>query len=78
MNEVDGIRVWPSAANFLLFRPLIAAAEVFHALKRRGILIKNLDASAPLLKNCLRVTVSTPQDNEMFLSELKAVLADLR
>lgn len=78
MSKLDGVRVWPSAANFLLFSPEAGAAGIFEALRQRGILIKNMDSGAPLLENCLRVTVGTPQENEMFLSALEAALADQR
>ncbi len=78
MEGLDGIHVWPSASNFLLFRPRAAADELFQALRQRGILIKNLNGSAPLLENCLRVTVSTPEDNAVFLSALAGAMADLR
>ena len=78
MNAIDGISVWPSAANFLLFKSTLPAAELFDALKRRGILVKNLDGSAPLLEDCLRVTVSTPEDNRLFLAALEASFAELR
>jgi histidinol-phosphate aminotransferase len=47
---------------------------VFQELKQRGILVKNLDGSHPLLKNCLRVTVGTPDENTQFLGALQALL----
>ena len=78
MSALDGVRVWPSAANFLLFRSDLGAARIFRALRQRGILIKNLDTGAPAMRNCLRVTVGTPHENDLFFSALEAVLADLR
>jgi histidinol-phosphate aminotransferase len=38
------------------------------------VLIKNLDGSHPLLANCLRVSVGTPLQNDMFLAALRASL----
>jgi histidinol-phosphate aminotransferase len=49
------------------------ATRVFQALKKRGILVKNLDKSGPL-KGCLRVTIGTPAENTEFLKELKKIL----
>ena len=43
------------------------AGQVFQELKKQGILIKNLDGSHPLLKDCLRVTIGTPDENRQFL-----------
>ncbi|MEO8171324.1 MAG: histidinol-phosphate aminotransferase, partial [Oxalobacteraceae bacterium] len=41
----------------------------------RKVLIKNVGKMHPLLKNCLRVTVGTPDENKQFLDALKASLA---
>ncbi|MDN5753758.1 MAG: histidinol-phosphate transaminase [Nitrosospira sp.] len=76
LAALDGIDVFPTDANFILFRLTQGneASQVFQRLKERGILIKNLDGSHPLLKNCLRVTVGTPHENAQFLGALQARL----
>ncbi len=73
LSAVPGVTVFPSAANFLLFR-IAEAARVHEALKARGILIKNLSAGHPLLADCLRVTVGTPDENRLFLDALAAIV----
>jgi histidinol-phosphate aminotransferase len=72
LAAMPGVTVFPSAANFLLFR-LAKAAAVFEGLKARGVLIKNLSGGHPLLADCLRVTVSSPEENRLFLEALSAV-----
>jgi histidinol-phosphate aminotransferase len=53
------VRVWPSGANFVLFRPLHGDAnDVWQGLVDRGVLVRNC-ASWPRLEGCLRVTVGT-------------------
>jgi len=47
------------------------ATAVFNGLKQRGVLIKNLDGGHPMLKECLRVTVGTPEENAKFLAALQ-------
>lgn len=75
LGAMPGLRVWPSAANFILFRcDRKPADEVFAALKARGVLIKNLSGAGGVLANCLRVTVGTPQENAAFLSALRQAL----
>ena len=79
LAALDGIEVFPSDANFILFRITRegeenGAGQVFQELKKHGILIKNLDGSHPLLKDCLRVTVGTPDENNQFLMALQASL----
>ncbi|HXV10780.1 MAG TPA: histidinol-phosphate transaminase [Burkholderiales bacterium] len=69
LQEVPDLTPYPSDANFILFR--VTHAEcVFDGLKQRGVLIKSLHGSHRLLANCLRVTVGTPQENDVFLAAL--------
>ena len=70
LNVLDGVEAFPSDANFILFR-VSEASQIFSALKQRNILIKNLDGAHPLLKNCLRVTIGTPDENKQFLQALQ-------
>lgn len=72
--KLEEIEVFPSDANFFLLR-MRAADAVFHALKQQGVLIKNLCHAHPLLTDCLRVTVGTPDENRQFLSALKNALS---
>lgn len=75
LADLPGLTVWPSSANFILFRiESRPAGEVFAALKGRGVLIKNLDGSHPALAGCLRVTVGAPEENARFLDALKQTL----
>ncbi|HCN89536.1 MAG TPA: histidinol-phosphate transaminase, partial [Oxalobacteraceae bacterium] len=71
LAALPGVEVFPSAANFLLIR-VQDADEVFANLLRRKILIKNVGKMHALLANCLRVTVSTPHENALFLEALRA------
>jgi histidinol-phosphate aminotransferase len=73
LSEIAAVTVYPSEANFLLFR-VANAAEVFSGLKQRGVLIKNLSGGHPMLQDCLRVTVGTPEENERFMAALKESL----
>ncbi|VAW54254.1 Histidinol-phosphate aminotransferase [hydrothermal vent metagenome] len=71
MNAMLALRVFPSQANFILFRVLEKSAnDVFESIKKSGVLIKNMKADSGLLKNCLRVTVGTPNENLAFLAAL--------
>ena len=75
MRAIPDAELFPSEANFILFRvPAGRGQGVFAGLKSRGVLIKNLDGSAPALRDCLRVTVGTPQENAAFLAALSEAL----
>jgi len=70
-----GVRVWPSGANFVLFRPADGDGDgVWQRLLGAGVLVRNC-ASWPRLGGCLRVTVGTVQENDTFLSALRAATA---
>jgi histidinol-phosphate aminotransferase len=70
--EVD---VWPSEANFVMFRPRrLPGAAVHAALLERSVLVRDLSAW-PGAKGCLRVTIGRPEENDRFLDALASVLA---
>jgi histidinol-phosphate aminotransferase len=67
------VHPYPSDANFILIRLAAGCADrVFSGLKRRGVLVKNLNGTHPLLHDCLRVTVGSAQENQSFLTALAA------
>lgn len=78
LAALPGVEVFPSAANFLLIRMRgnnINSDTIFARLLERRILVKNVGKMHPLLENCLRVTVGTPQENALFLDAFKEALA---
>ena len=65
------LEVWPSEANFILFRPRsVDAVELWGRLLERSVLIRDC-SSWRSLHGCLRVTIGTPEDNDRFLEALK-------
>jgi histidinol-phosphate aminotransferase len=74
LDAMAAVRRFPSAANFVLVRVPDAPAA-FEGLKQRGILIKNLHGSHPLLANCLRLTVGTADENAKLIEALASVLS---
>jgi len=73
LATLPGVEVFPSAANFLLLR-VPDADRTVAAMVQEKVLIKNLSKMHPLLADCIRVTVSTPQENAVFLNILTASL----
>lgn len=75
LMRLAGLQVYPSEANFILFRtPAGVAGSVFASLKEQGVLIKNLDPSGGRLQDCLRVTVGQPEENRAFVDALRGAL----
>jgi histidinol-phosphate aminotransferase len=78
LQAMPQLTVYPSEANFILFRVPRGHAPTIHAgLQDAGILIKILDGSAPALADCLRVTVGTAEENSAFLAALGRLLQDI-
>lgn len=73
MSALPGVQVFPSDANFILCR-VANADKVFQGIKQKGVLIKNLSRAHPLLQDCLRLTVGTPDENQQFLTALQTSL----
>ena len=70
-----GVEPFPSEANFILLRLTRArAVDVHEGLRDRGVLVKLMHGSHPLLEDCLRVTVGTPGENQAMLEAFDAVL----
>lgn len=70
LSKLNGVTVYPSHANFILFK-VKDADRIHKRLLKRGIIIKNLNRVIP---DCLRVTVGKPAENRTFLRVLKEVL----
>ena len=78
LGGMTGLTQFPSAANFVLVRingSPGAGTRVFEAIKRRGVLVKNFSGGHPLLENCLRLTVGTPDENRAMLAALESALS---
>lgn len=76
LQKTNGLKVWSSQANFLLFRVDTMSAESIHnELKQAGILIKSMDKAHPLLQDCLRVTIGTPAENSAFIEALTRIIS---
>lgn len=69
------IDVFPSGANFVLFRPrTMPGRAVWQGLLDRSVLVRDC-SSWPRLDDCLRVTIGTPAEDDAFLTALQEVLA---
>lgn len=76
MQAIPGLTVFPSAANFLLFRSDRIPAETLfrELLDRSSILVRDV-STGPGLAGCLRVTIGTEEDMDAFLASLREILA---
>ena len=73
LERMDGVTAFASDANFVLAR-VPDAGKAFAGMKSRGVLVKMLHGSHPLLAQCLRITVGTAEENTQCLAALRASL----
>ncbi len=70
LPELSGIRkVYPTDANFLLV-DVGDATALYQQLVDRGIIVRNR-TTVTLCQGCLRITVGTPEENNILLDALK-------
>jgi len=75
LSSLLGVEVFPSEANFILFSLVSDSAEsVFEALKQAGVLIKKMGDVPGLPSECLRVTVGTSSENDLFIEKLSSIV----
>jgi histidinol-phosphate aminotransferase len=77
LERMRGLTVYPSVANFFLARvkgPAGAGTRVFGSLKAQGVLVRDFSGGHPLMENCLRLTIGTPEENRILLAALREAL----
>jgi histidinol-phosphate aminotransferase len=73
LEKIDKIiKVFDSDANFLLFK-CNKAKEVLKKLAGEGIIVRDR-STQPKLQDCLRVSVGTKEQNDLFINSLKNIL----
>ena len=76
LHRLPDLEVFPSAANFILFRHRTVAATALHAaLLARGVLVRDV-SSWPDAGQSLRATIGSPAENDRLLDALRGVLAE--
>jgi histidinol-phosphate aminotransferase len=72
LASLPGLTVYPSDANFLLVHFAMGGAKIWEALGAQGILVRRY-GDAYGLRDCLRITVGTPAENDRLLTALQAI-----
>jgi histidinol-phosphate aminotransferase len=76
LRNIPGVTSYPSVANFILLR--VRDAQAVHSgLMKRGVLVRNLHGSHPLLDQCVRFTVGTSAENALLMRGFAQTLADI-
>lgn len=70
LSKIKGVQPFPSEANFILFK-VPDASSLYQKLIEEGVLVRYMGNS---IKNTLRVTIGTPEENNFFINSLKKTL----
>jgi histidinol-phosphate aminotransferase len=77
LREMPGVEPYPSATNFLLVKlPVEDAGPIVQWLAEHGVYVRYFGNPAWGIKNCLRVSIGTPEENEIFAAELEDALRE--
>lgn len=71
LASMPGVEVFPSEANLVLVRIPGRAGKIWQALADRGIVVRAFDS--PLLVDCLRITVGTPEENRTVIDAWRSL-----
>jgi histidinol-phosphate aminotransferase len=75
LREIPSVEPLPSATNFLLVRlPVGDAGPVQRELGNRGVYVRHFANPAFGIADCLRVSIGTTEENEIFANELESIL----
>ena len=74
LSALEGVEVFPSEANFLLFRVEHAAALWRDLLQNHSVLVRDFSRT-PGLEGCLRVTIGSDEENRRFMEAMTDFLA---
>ncbi|MDD1771232.1 MAG: histidinol-phosphate transaminase [Methanomassiliicoccales archaeon] len=72
-----GLRVYPSEANFILFKLPVESAMLVKTLAEKGVMLRDF-GRLRLLENCVRTTIGTKEMNALLLDKLKEALQECR
>lgn len=73
LNDFEQITVYSSKTNFIMIETPYEADVVFEKLLKQGILIRDISKYHPRLARKLRITVGTPEENNLLLAALHTI-----
>jgi histidinol-phosphate aminotransferase len=75
LQEIPGVKPWPSRANFILCQlPEGRGKEIFEGLCQRGIFLRYF--STPQLQDCVRASVGLPHETDAVVEALEELVRE--
>lgn len=75
LEELPGVRVYPSATNFILVDlPVETSEGLLKDLAERRVFVRRFGHPDHGLGHCLRISIGSPEDNRLFLDAITDLL----
>ena len=74
LSGMNGIRPYPSEANFVMARVPDGIPDLPQRLCKAGILVRDLRGVPGLERHCIRITVGTREENRRLVESLRAMI----
>ena len=73
LGRIPALKVFPSAANFFIVDVGIPGTEAAAIFEKTGIAVRDVSHN-PMLGNCIRVCVGTPEENRRLVEVMRSVV----
>ena len=72
LKAIEGLDPVRSEANFMVVRSEADPRAIYEDLRGRGILVRDV-SGYPMLRDCFRISVGTPEENDQLLAALREI-----
>lgn len=77
LREIKEITPYSSEANFILFKVKNSKSDyIYESLIKEGIIIRSF-RNTPPVADCLRISIGTREENDIFMEKLKKILSKI-
>ena len=73
LNTIPGLSPIKSEANFMIAKATVGPKQIFDELIKKDILVRDV-SSYPMLSEYFRISVGTPQENDLLIEAMRAIL----
>ena len=74
LKKIQGLSPIKSDANFMIAKATVGPKQIFEELIKKDILVRDV-SSYPMLSEYFRISVGTPEENDLLVEALKTIVA---
>ena len=73
LKKIQGLSPIKSEANFMIAKATVGPKQIFDELIKKDILVRDV-SSYPMLSEYFRISVGTPEENDLLVEALRTIL----